>query len=61
MNTRRAMVSAALVSLLLSSCGDNEFPTEPIRSQRASADAHVTGAETGSLSLTPGTGALRHG
>ena len=61
MNTRRAMVSAALVSLLLSSCGDNEFPTEPIRSQRASADAHVTGAETGSQSLTPGTGALRHG
>jgi hypothetical protein len=51
MTSMRAMVSTALVSLLLASCGDNEFPTEPIKSQRASAEAPITGEEAGSLDV----------
>lgn len=49
MKTARAMVSSALVSLLLASCGENEFPTEPIKGQRASAQ--IVGEATGSSNV----------
>lgn len=43
MKIARGMVAAALMTLVLSGCGENEFPTEPIKAQSASAQT-VSGA-----------------
>ena len=53
MKIARAMVLSALVPLLLAGCGDNEFPTEPLKSQSAATDARGAGAEVGGLALSP--------
>jgi hypothetical protein len=61
MKIRRALVSSALLSLLLASCGDNEFPTEPIRSQRASAEAPMSADQAVSLQVASTARANRDG